>query len=70
MKIGRRREQVPDTDIRLSTRPDKSWPTVGAAVAAALTTALDLEVGQTVEVLEWGDVIARALRTEEGAVLV
>lgn len=69
MKIARRRELTPDIDIRTSDRPDKRWPTVGAAVAAALTAALDLDVGESIDITEFGEVTGRAVRTEEGAVL-
>lgn len=70
MKIARRRELIPDVEIRISGRPDKLWPTVGAAIAAALTAALDLAVGEAIEITEFGEVIGRAVRTEEGAALV
>lgn len=69
MKIPRRRESVPDTEIRTSDRPDKLWPTLGAAIAAALTAALDLPIGEAIAITEFGDIVGRAVRTEEGAVL-
>lgn len=68
MKIKRfRRPSVTDTGI---TVEDKPMPSRGAGVAIALTTAFNRAVGEHVAVLEYGEVIGRAVRTEHGAVWI
>lgn len=49
------------------TVEDKPVPSAGAGAAIALVRALDRAVGEHVAVLEYGEVIGRAVRTEQGA---
>lgn len=68
-KIPRYRRTKQDNGIRVEGAGDKSFPGLGAAIAYALTRAHDSEVGASIDITEYGDLVARARRTEEGAVL-
>lgn len=69
MKIQRRKQAEIQTGLTVEGGgPQKKVPTVGAGVAIALSRALDLKPGEHVVVLEYGEVIGRAVRTETAAV--
>lgn len=68
MRIRRyRRGETTSSGI---TVEDKPVPSAGAGTAIALVRALDRAVGEHVPVLEYGEVIGRAVRTEHGAVWI
>lgn len=66
MKIKRTKQET-HTGIEVE---GKKVPSLGAGVAIALTTAFNKAVGEHVAVLEYGEVIGRAVRTEHGAVWI
>lgn len=68
MKIKRFRQ--PSTTTSGITVEDKPVPSAGAGVARALQLAFERAVGEHVAVLEYGEVIGRAVRTEHGAVWI
>lgn len=66
MKIARRKQET-RTGIEVE---GKAMPSIGAAVARAMQLALDRAPGDHVAVLEYGEVIGRAVRAEAAAVYV
>lgn len=67
MKIGRRKQELHTGITVRGGGPDKASPSLGAAIAFALSRAMRLPRGEFVVVLEYEDVIGRAIRTEHGA---
>lgn len=68
MKIRRRKQEIHTDLVVKGGGADKKVPSIGAGIAVALTRVLDLDPGATVAVLEYGEEVGRAVRTEVGAV--
>lgn len=74
MKIGRKKQAETHTELKVvggckdgEPIKDKVVPTVGSGIAVALTRAMDLPVGDTVALTEYGDTIYTAVRHDGGA---